>query len=112
MDKKSPIARVIRRSPGSSDVLVGKPRSISSADEFFAGEKIEQREDLSAGTTVKWRSFCGIVGTGKIQKQAGVADAWMVECISPDPATWQKAGVPARHRDICIVYDWQLVRDT
>ncbi len=109
MDKKSPIARTIRRPHTSSDVLVSRSK-ISSADSFFAGDKVETTP-LSPGTLVRWRSFCGIVGTGRIQKNASVDNAWLVECISPSPEVWQKESVPARKSDICVVYDWQLVTD-
>jgi hypothetical protein len=109
VDKKSPIVRTIRRPQSSSDVLVSRSK-ISSADSFFACDKVET-ELLAAGTIVKWRSFCGIVGTGRIQKIASVDGAWLVECMSPSPEVWQKEGVPARKGDVCVVYDWQLVMD-
>ena len=111
MDKKSPIVRVIRRPIHGSDVLVKGSNSISTADDFFAGDKVDAIEAMPAGTVVKWQSFCGVIGTGIVQKSAAVGSAWMVECTAPSPDTWQRAGVPARKGDVCIVYDWQIVRD-
>ena len=114
MDKKSPIVRVIRRTQQGSDVLVKGAGSITSADSFFSGEQpAKAPEEIEIGSIIVWRSFCGVVGTGRVQSRASHAGAaWMVECTAPSPEVWQKAGVPARSRDICIVYDWQLVRDT
>ena len=113
MDKKSPIVRVIRRSQGSSDVLVKSAGSITSADAFFSGDQPEPAfEEIESGKTVVWKSYCGVIGTGRVKSAAPHAGkAWMVECTDPPPEVWQKAGVPARARDVCIVFDWQLVRD-
>jgi len=111
VDKKSPIVRTIRRPQIGSDVLVAKSKAAMSADDFFSGVQAPA-ESLEPGSIVFWRSFCGVVGTGKVLQPSHVKSAWMVECTAPSPEVWQKAGVPAKPRDVCIVYDWQLVRDT